>query len=238
MKAAGGIRVAAMLVAGLLLPGPVGFDSPAFAHPQQKSNRTSPPQRGTPSARKSRAATSKPAPRAASQPASQPGTEPAPHETVREAFTRIARLPARQQTDRDLALLAGLDFCMAIGAQAGDHIEKRLDVVGYQALPLSGPLPETPDKPLSAKALRELAQQRRPVNIGDLPAERFGLLTREAAREHFSAVADWMLPEDFALLVEPAELDGWVGHTCCLVIRVRGRTATVIGGNLLAALGP
>ncbi|RMF84343.1 MAG: hypothetical protein D6744_03270 [Planctomycetota bacterium] len=54
----------------------------------------------------------------------------------------------------------------------------------------------------------------------------------------FPAVAAWMLPRDYALVVEPAGagVHDWVTRRACLVIRVRGRRATIVGGNLIEVL--
>ena len=64
------------------------------------------------------------------------------------------------------------------------------------------------------------------------------MLTRRQTSERFKAVAEWMLPDDFALLIHPPDplVAGWVRRECVLVIRVRGTRATIVGGNLIEVL--
>ena len=141
-------------------------------------------------------------------------------------------------TREQLALRAGLEFCRSVGQPDGAAAARRVDVVGYQELPLSGPLPEKPDKPASREKLAEQITGRQPVRVGELAMDGFELRSRDELERAFPAAAQWMLPEDFALVIEPTMVATpyWVTQRCCLVIRVRGRQPTIVGGNFFEAL--
>src|SRR5690606_9921002 len=51
------------------------------------------------------------------------------------------------------------------------------------------------------------------------------------------AASEWMLPVDYALLLTPDPArPRWIARPACLIIRVRGVDATIVGGNLFDAL--
>lgn len=167
-----------------------------------------------------------------------PASQPAKVEIVAAAVQRLRKTPVEKLSRKELALRAGLEFCLALGKPDGTRCADLLDVVGYQALPPKGELPEKPDKPIDRKTLEERISRRAPARVGDISVECFKLVDRQELRASFPAVARWMLAQDFALLIEPpdAETANWVSRPCCLVVRLRTRKATIIGGNLLAAL--
>lgn len=159
-------------------------------------------------------------------------------ETVNDALRRLRGLESKKASRKDLALRTGLEFCLALGEPKGTLAAELLDVVGYQVLPLEGELPEKPEKPLDRQTVTARVDARELARVGNVSVERFQLLDHTALRAFFPAVAKWMLPQDLALLVEPTsdETDNWVTRQCCLVLRLRARKVTVIGGNLFAAL--
>lgn len=207
-----------------------------------------------------RPAATRPAQRPASQPTSLPTTQPAelptlPIPTARDADEpyasarrRLARLPAAQREPEDHALLAALDFVLALDRGDGAKAAERIDAVGYTALPLTGELPEKPDKPLLPAAVADRVKARgEPTGLGaaprldEVPLHTVRVLTPPALREEFPAVALWMLPQDLAVVFRAPEdgpARGWLTCPACVVVRIRADRATIIGGNLLDALTP
>jgi len=174
-----------------------------------------------------------------SKPAQAPPTsQPAVRETVAAAHIRLTRIPAKDLSQEQIALKTTLALALAIGKADGEGAVKLLDAVGYHALPLEGRLPEKPDKPLTVDEFRQCIERRDPTRVASLPADTFEVLDRVALRKEFAAVAEWMLPQDRAVVIRPAnDADSdWVTRSCCVVVRLRARKPTVLGGNLLAAL--
>lgn len=170
-------------------------------------------------------------------PASAPAAGSPPPETAAQRVEKLRRTPASQLSRDELAYLAGVQFLLAVGAGDATRALERLDVTGYQPLPLRGPLPGEPGRPIVPEALRIRIRQQQPAALGALPHWRFSVLNRAETREHFSAVARWMLDDDLAVVFEPpAGLENWTRQPCCVVVRVRGQRATVMGGNVFAAL--
>jgi len=150
---------------------------------------------------------------------------------------RLDGLRRERLTRDDRALRAGLAFCAAVRRARGQAAFPLVEAIGYQPLPLSGPLPISPGRPVRPEVLARLIDKRK-AGAFDFPAECFRVVDKKTLRREFPAVARWMLPGDRALVVAPPPTPAadWVGRRCCLVIRVRGSQATIIGGNLFAAL--
>jgi hypothetical protein len=168
---------------------------------------------------------------------SQPATQPA--ETIAVARQRLTRIKSRDRTPSDRTLLAALDFVIAIGSDDSRRIANLVDAVGYQALPLAGDLPEKPDKPLSPAAIEKVLPELPNADLGVLPAQCAAVVPRAALAAEFPAVATWMLPQDLAVVFQPVRgnsLPTWLSQRACVVVRIRGERATIIGGNLLEAL--
>lgn len=159
-------------------------------------------------------------------------------DSARAALRRLRAVPAKKRTRKQRALIAGLAFCDAVRRASGVEAYKQLDVVGYQPLPLEGELPEAPGKPITPSALAKRIDDRPAARAGKVPAELFVLTDRETLRKSYPAVARWMLPRDFALVIERPDGDSanWVARRCCIVIRLRGKRASIVGGNLFEAL--
>lgn len=175
-----------------------------------------------------------------SNPSSQPSPQPA--ETIGAARQRLARIKSQERTDQDRTLLAGLDFALAVGAGDARKLSGLVDAVGYQALPLTGDLPEKPDKPLALSAIERLLAALPKIDIGTLPASCAAVAAHKSLPDQFPAVATWMLPQDQVIVFQPApagpsrRVDAWLRQPACVVVRVRAERATIIGGNFLAAL--
>jgi len=167
-----------------------------------------------------------------------PTTQPAVRETVPVAHRRLTQIPAKELSREQITLKMTLALALAIGRADGDGAAKLLDAVGYHALPLEGRLPEKPDKPLTADGFRQRIERLSPTRVDRLPADTFEVFDRGVLRKEFAAVAEWMLLQDRAVVIRPAnDADGgWVSRSCCVVVRLRARKPTIVGGNLLAAL--
>ncbi|MFO0837784.1 MAG: hypothetical protein U1D55_04600 [Phycisphaerae bacterium] len=165
--------------------------------------------------------------------AETPATRPSPDETVAQALRRLAATKPEKLSRENLAWRCGLEFLVAIGPKDTGRISAVLDAVGYQPLPLDGPLPDEPARPLTAQALVEAASRLRMPNFEEYSVGKLELLSAKKLRPEFDAVASWMLEGDVALVVRDAARPG--AKAGCVVIRVRGRRATILGGNLLAA---
>jgi hypothetical protein len=178
---------------------------------------------------------------AQSQPTSQPATQPAPApETVLAARQRLNRIKPHDRTPAERTLLVALDFALAVTQSDPKRANAVVDATGYQTLPLAGELPEKPAKPLLAPALeREILGLPR-ADLARLNMDRVEIVPHEKLRDSFPAVATWMLPQDFAVVFRAAPADqvsNWLAQDACLVVRIRGERATVLGGSLLQALG-
>jgi hypothetical protein len=155
------------------------------------------------------------------------------------ARQRLARIAADRRTPEEHALLATIDFVLALGKADGGRAAACVDAVGYQTLPLAGELPEQPNKPVLPAVLEKQLAARPTVDVARLTVSDFEVLTRAGVRARFAAVATWMLPEDRAVVCRrpAAELAGWVPREACVVVRVRAGKTTIMGGNLLEVLG-
>ena len=112
-----------------------------------------------------------------------------------------------------------------------------------ELLRLSGEHPSLAQRLLHAVAQRlhqEITQQDpQVVDLARLTMDRVEIVPHEKLRDTFPAVATWMLPQDLAVVFRTAPADqvsNWLMHDACLVVRVRGERATVLGGSLLQAL--
>jgi hypothetical protein len=176
---------------------------------------------------------------AQSQPTSQPTTQAAP-ETVLAARQRLNRIKPHDRTPAERTLLTALDFALAVAQSDPKRAVAVVDATGYQTLPLAGDLPEKPAKPLLATALEHEIVGLPRADLGRLTMDRVEIVPHEKLRQSFPAVATWMLPQDFAVVFRAAPADqasNWLARDACLVVRIRGERATVLGGSLLQALG-
>jgi hypothetical protein len=193
--------------------------SPTETIAAARSRLVPPPKPPPPKPRRARRVRGKPAP--------EPPAEPPPE-------------PAKMLTDDEIALIAAFDLTIAIGRADGSRAEDLIDAVGYQPLPLKGELPEDPAKPTPRAKIVAYVQASPPSHLDELPAAGFRAVDQKALRALFPAAAEWMLPEDRAVVIEPAaNQPNWVKQRCCLIVRLRARKPSIIGGNLLEALrGP
>ncbi len=182
--------------------------------------------------------------RRATKPNTQPAPQPAPEpETGPATLGRVARdlgrLPKTERTTEKLALQAGLEFMLAVSAADGDRAVRWLDATGYQPLPIEGPLPDPPGKPVLATEIAAQIKSRPAAPIAGLPPEAVAALRRADVAARFASVGQWMLPGDFGVVFEsghdPRE-PPWLPRDALVVVRVRGMRATVMGGNLLEVL--
>lgn len=160
-------------------------------------------------------------------------------ETVALTRQRLSRIPLKERTDKDRALLAGLDFVLALGKSDGRRAAILIDAVGYQPLPVEGELPEKPEKPIPPSEIHKLVAGRPMVNVADRPSDEIKVVDAGALRTEFPAVATWMLPQDWAVVFRAAS-DGhagrWITRDACIVVRIRADRPTILGGNLLEVL--
>ncbi len=176
--------------------------------------------------------------RGQSLPASQPASAPA-DEPLAAVRQRLARVQPRERAPRDHALLAALDFALAVGRKDATQALRVVDAVGYQPLPLAGELPDPPERPLLLAALERQIGFLQPLEVGRLPSAVVAVRTPRELRAEFPGVATWMLPQDWAVVFQPApeaRVPGWLREAACVVVRMRGERATVLGGNLVQAL--
>jgi hypothetical protein len=172
------------------------------------------------------------------EPASQPTTRPAT-ETIAAARQRLLHLRSGELARRDRARLAAMEMILAIGQANGREAGAVLDPVGYQSLPLEGDLPDKPEKPILPAAFEKQIAGRRPADLGELPVDLIQVVAPEGLREQFRAIATWMLPQDLAVVIRAPtghSAEDWITRDACLVVRIRGEKATILGGNLLEAL--
>jgi hypothetical protein len=159
-------------------------------------------------------------------------------ETVAEALRRLGRARALDLSAQDIALRAVLEFTQALGRPDGVRAAGLVEAAGYQSLPFEGELPGRPAKPISRQTLQLAVGQLPPAKFQQLPVSAFEVRDRAGIRDLFPAVAQWMLPTDWAVLVRPvAGFENWVRREACVVVRLRARKPVIMGGNLLEALG-
>lgn len=150
---------------------------------------------------------------------------------------RLASTPAAQRTDPDRALLAAVEFLIAIARPDGAAAAAIVDATGYQPLPARGDLPLDPTPPLRRETLAASLERAAPLSIHAVRASGLRVVRRGELVES-EAVALWMLPTDFAVALRPPAdaAAGWPAAETCLVVRVRGSKAHIVGGTLLEAL--
>jgi hypothetical protein len=163
----------------------------------------------------------------------QAASAPSGGETVGERLAELVRVPAKQRSSKDIAEQLALEFCAAIGEADGARLESLVYVVGYQPLPLAGELPDPPHRPIPPAALAKRVGARQKAGVLSVEMARFALKPPVDVREPFPAIARWMASDDWALIVHPIGIAGWPTESRCIVIRVRGGRAAVIGGNLI-----
>jgi hypothetical protein len=167
---------------------------------------------------------------------SQPTTEDG-GETIAIVLSRLARTRRSELSDRDIALKAGLEFVRAVGRADGQKAAGLLEVTGYQTIRIDDEVADEPGPRVAPQTLAADVSARRPATFETLPADCVELLAAKSARSAFPAVADWMLPTDWALILKPAPgRPDWVHREACLVIRVRGSRPTIQGGTALELL--
>lgn len=171
--------------------------------------------------------------------ASQPAETDDGHETIAIVLSRLARTRRAKLSDRDIALKTGLEFVRALGRADGQKAAGLLEVTGYQTMPASGELPDEPGPRIGPEAFAADVTARKPAPFETLPADCVDAVGVKSLRPAFPAVAAWMLPSDWAVILKPvADRPEWVQQEACLVIRVRANKPTIQGGTALdAALG-
>lgn len=158
-------------------------------------------------------------------------------ETLVAARARLASVHPKERTDRDIAVRAVLEFTLALGRGNAVRAMDLIDPVGYQPLPLAGELPEDPPKPIPVDTIRLWLANRKSTPLERLPAATFAVHSPRTLRESFPAIAAWMLPTDWAVVMQPADAEfDWVKRPACVVVRVRAGRPTIVGGNLFDAL--
>ncbi|MBL8879541.1 MAG: hypothetical protein JNG88_10520 [Phycisphaerales bacterium] len=190
---------------------------------------------------------------------SQPSTGRAPvaldpPDSIGRRLNELQRLKNRRLNDKEIALRAALEFLVAVGAGDGESAARVTEAVGYQPLPLGEKLPNPPAAGIGLDSLRAQVAARRPAPIRELPIGCIQLVQRDELQSLAPAISRWMLPDDWAIVIADAtEADGGNESTphhdapaaspgrvfpepAVLVVRLRAGRATVMGGNMLAAL--
>ncbi|MBK8915987.1 MAG: hypothetical protein IPM64_15565 [Phycisphaerales bacterium] len=157
-----------------------------------------------------------------------------------EALQRISAIRSRRLTVDETALRCAIEFALAVASGNETTAVRLIDATGYQ--PLLDPAPAAPGRvpepaPLIPGA--QVGQWLRQLPRSEISGVRVGatpLLDRRSVYEFVPFAGEWMLPGDRALLLTPEATGGWVAEPACVVVRVRGSRATVVGGTLLEAL--
>lgn len=139
--------------------------------------------------------------------------------------TAAQRLSQLQRVGSDSkALLAertALEFCLACGVGDGKAAAERVAAVGYQHLPLDGPLPLEPLRPQDHASLIEQINSLPDAGVNRMPSSRFRIVGRDVIRSRFGSAGLWMLPTDYALLLERDPLlPEWIDRPAYLVVRI------------------
>lgn len=217
-----------LAMAGLLL-----FSQPIFGQTKKKSSRSKL------NKRRSAAGSKTPAQKQKAEPSPPPPWPDASVQTLAQAVERLRLVPPKNLTKADIALHSGLEFCLALANADGERTAGLIEAVGFQPFSSSAPLPENPPPPHLPSVIREQIQTRRPVSIGHAALSIFSVRDREQLHGDFPYMAQWMLTDDFAVVISPDEqLTNWLPEKSALIIRMRGRRATVAGGNLFQTLAP
>ncbi|MBI5863772.1 MAG: hypothetical protein HZB38_04550 [Planctomycetes bacterium] len=127
---------------------------------------------------------------------------------------------------------AALEFLVACGDADGQQASERVEAIGYQCLPREGSLPEQPERPVLPSAVREQVGQRQKAAMGGASIRAIKTLDYAAAQHDHAEIAKWMLKDDF--LFEWRSGADASGPVEFIVVRVRGRRATVAGGTFPA----
>lgn len=217
-----------LALAALLL-----ISSPTFGQAKKKSSKSK--------ANKRRSGTGS-KPTAQKQKAEPPPPPPWPDasvQTLDQAVERLRVVPPKNLTKADLALQAGLEFCQALSNADGDRTAGLIEAVGFQPFSAGAPLPENPLPPHLRSVIREQTQARQPGSVGHAALSIFSIRDREQLHAEFPYMAQWMLADDFAVVISPDEqMTSWLPEKSALIIRMRGRRATVAGGNFFQTLVP
>ncbi len=168
----------------------------------------------------------------AARPDSQPAT------SLISLIHQLEAVQPRSRSAEQRALLTGLQFCRAVAQADAEGTGELMDPIGYQPLPLEGPLSDPPPRPQRSGRVSTFVHTRPRASIDALPAATVELLKRKELGQRFPGVARWMLADDYALVLQPrrGEAPTWVRCECCLVMRIRNGRALVVGGNLFDAL--
>ncbi|RMF78045.1 MAG: hypothetical protein D6744_10525, partial [Planctomycetota bacterium] len=139
-----------------------------------------------------------------SQGRSSAGNDPAPQSTapahradaatlaaskqsVADLLRDLRKQPREKITQAALARRTGIEFCLALAVGDGRAATARVDAIGYQPLPLSGPLPLDPPRLIPVDELARWIDRRPDSNAADAPARLFKIHTRHECRSMFPA---------------------------------------------------
>lgn len=179
---------------------------------------------------------------AAKQKAEPPPPPPWPDSSVQTLAAAVERLrvvPSKNLTKSDLALQAGLEFSLAFANVDGERAAALVEAVGFQPFATNAPLSENPSAPHLPTVIREQVGARQRISLGQTALTNFSIRDCEELRAEFPYMAQWMLADDLAVVISPDEqVANWISEKSVLIIRMRGRRATVAGGNFFQSLAP
>ena len=158
--------------------------------------------------------------------------------TVGGALRGLNFLKTARLHERHIALRTGLGFALALSRSDGKAAAALIDVVGYQPLPLVGPIKNPPTPVWARENMQAYITGSAFGPLADVRLNALELRTAEELAPTFSAVSRWMTSQDIALVIHGAAEGGpaWLPQRSCIVVRVRGPRAVVRGGNLFNAL--
>ncbi len=170
-----------------------------------------------------------------------------------EFETAAQRLDTLRRVGSDSKALAAertaLEFCLACGVGDGQAAAGRVAAIGYHHLPLEGPLPLDALRPEPIADLTATIDGLPDAGVNRMPSNRFRIVGRDVIRRRFGPGGLWMLPTDYALLLEHDPLlPDWVDRPAYLVVRVKThwvrqnnkmvekKYPRVVGGTLVQVL--
>lgn len=143
-----------------------------------------------------------------SAPASTQPAQPLAPDSIAERHNELTRLKNRRLNEKEIALRAALEFMLAVGSADGEASARVVEAVGYQPLTLGDRLPNPPTPTITIETLRAQLTARKRLPIRDLPLASVEIVKADDLRERAPAISRWMLPDDWAIVIDPSQSSG------------------------------